>query len=79
MITVRYFARLKEVTGVEQESLPITSTTVQELMNWAAAKYGGFASDSRSLHVAVNEEYVQPHDKIVSGDVVAFIPPVSGG
>ena len=28
---------------------------------------------------AVNEEYALPTDMLSSGDIVAFIPPVSGG
>jgi sulfur-carrier protein len=29
--------------------------------------------------VAINEEYANEDDKIKSGDIVALIPPVSGG
>ncbi|MFD0713185.1 molybdopterin converting factor subunit 1 [Paenibacillus sp. GCM10027626] len=79
MITLRYFASLKEITGKEQESIPLISTTVRELCEWAALTYDNFPSRSGSIHVAVNEEYALPEDEIVSGDVVAFIPPVSGG
>lgn len=28
---------------------------------------------------AVNERYVDPHSALADGDVVAFLPPVSGG
>lgn len=79
MITVLYFARLKEVTGKDQECLPLKAVTVRELIEWAGKTYEGFSSESGFIHVAINEEYVQPHDKIESGDIVAFIPPVSGG
>ncbi|EEL48904.1 Molybdopterin converting factor (Subunit 1) [Bacillus cereus Rock3-44] len=34
---------------------------------------------SDQLMVAINEEYANADDKIQSGDVVALIPPVSGG
>lgn len=79
MITVRYFAALKEITGIEQEDLPITSMTVAELIEWVASTYDGFSNAAHSILVAINEEYVQRNEKIQSGDVVAFIPPVSGG
>ncbi|CAH0121124.1 Molybdopterin synthase sulfur carrier subunit [Paenibacillus sp. CECT 9249] len=79
MITVRYFAGMKEVTGKEEEHLPIRSMTVKELIEWAEKTYDRFPFRSGVLHVAVNEEYARLEDNIVSGDVVAFIPPVSGG
>lgn len=79
MITVRYFAALKEVTGKEEERLAIRSTTVRALIEWAGQTYDGFSNHSGFLHVAINEEYARPEDAIRSGDVVAFLPPVSGG
>ena len=51
--------------------------TVQELLDWAENTYPGFGKDT--IHVAVNEEYALKDDVIQSGDVCAFIPPVSGG
>ena len=79
MITVYYFARLKEVTGKEKETLSFDSITVRELIEWAGSAYDDFSTDNGSTYVAVNEEYAQLDDLIQSGDDVAFIPPVSGG
>jgi molybdopterin synthase sulfur carrier subunit len=36
-------------------------------------------SQMETTMVAVNEEYALDHDVIRAGDVVALIPPVSGG
>ena len=77
MITVHYFARLRELTGKGEESLDRASLTVKELLNWAEETYPGFGKET--IHVAVNEEYALNEDVIQSGDVCAFIPPVSGG
>lgn len=77
MITVHYFARLRELTGKGQESLDRVSLTVEELLDWAEETYPGFGKET--IHVAVNEEYARNEDVITSGDVCAFIPPVSGG
>ncbi len=77
MITVHYFARLRELTGKGEESLDRASLTVEELLNWAEETYPGFGKET--IHVAVNEEYALNEDVIQSGDVCAFIPPVSGG
>lgn len=77
MIKVHYFARLRELTGKSEEHIEKYSMTVQQLLDWAEDKYPGFGSDM--IHVAVNEEYALKDDVIQSGDVCAFIPPVSGG
>ncbi|MEK5040109.1 molybdopterin converting factor subunit 1 [Sporosarcina sp. FSL K6-3457] len=77
MIKVNYFARLRELTGKAEETIEQQTMTVSELLDWAEATYPGFGKDT--MHVAVNEEYALKEDVIQSGDVCAFIPPVSGG
>ena len=77
MIKVNYFARLRELTGKSEETIEQQSMTVRELLDWAEKTYPGFGKDT--VHVAVNEEYALKEDVIQSGDVCAFIPPVSGG
>ncbi|WP_432363438.1 molybdopterin converting factor subunit 1 [Sporosarcina sp. UB5] len=77
MIKVNYFARLRELTGKGEETLDRNSMTVAELLDWAEKTYPGFGADN--VQVAVNEEYALKDDVIKSGDVCAFIPPVSGG
>ena len=77
MIKVNYFARLRELTGKAEEIIEQQTMTVTELLDWAEATYPGFGKDT--MHVAVNEEYALKDDVIQSGDVCAFIPPVSGG
>ena len=79
MINIKYFARLKEIVGKSEEQLAVESMTVQELIDCTSFTYEGFSAYASSLHVAINEEYAKPNDLIVAGDVVAFIPPVSGG
>lgn len=77
LIKVHYFARLRELTGKSEEVIEQDSLTVRELLNWAEVTYPGFGKDT--IQVAVNEEYALKDDIIKSGDVCAFIPPVSGG
>lgn len=77
MIKVNYFARLRELTGKGEEMLERDSMTVAELLDWAETAYPGFGADN--VQVAVNEEYALKDDVIRSGDICAFIPPVSGG
>ena len=77
LIKVHYFARLRELTGKSEEVIEQDSLTVRELLNWAEVTYPGFGKDT--IQVAVNEEYALKDDIIKSGDICAFIPPVSGG
>lgn len=77
MIKVYYFARLRELTGKTEETIEKSTMTVAELLEWAEDTYPGFGKDT--IHVAVNEEYALEDDVIETGDVCAFIPPVSGG
>ncbi|HSP21924.1 MAG TPA: molybdopterin converting factor subunit 1 [Planococcus sp. (in: firmicutes)] len=77
MITIHYFAGLKEMTGVAHEQADLSGRTVEDLWQWAAEKYPGI--EGGSARIAVNEEYALPEDLLENGDVAAFIPPVSGG
>ena len=77
MITVLYFAGLKEITNKEEEKINWSNQTVKELMDWIEQTYQGFSK--QPIHIAVNEEYVPLDYTIQSGDMVALIPPVSGG
>lgn len=77
LITLRYFARIKDVTGKAEETLNRDNISVSELLRWAEDTYSGFGK--RAVQVAINEEYANDGDVIRAGDVVAFLPPVSGG
>jgi len=79
MIHIRYFARMQDVTGKEEERIPLVSASVQELLEWLKNTYPNFPYDNGSVLVAVNEEYAGPLDEVRDGDIVAVIPPVSGG
>lgn len=77
MISLHYFAGLKAQTGVSEEHVDLDGRTVEELWQWATAKYPDLQSGA--ARVAINQEYALPTDVLEAGDVVAFIPPVSGG
>ncbi|WP_172193727.1 MULTISPECIES: molybdopterin converting factor subunit 1 [Saccharibacillus] len=77
MITLYYFAGLREATGTAQEQAELEGRTVDELLDWVRHKYPHLSLDA--VRVAVNEEYALPDDRLRSGDTAALIPPVSGG
>ncbi|GGI17815.1 molybdopterin converting factor subunit 1 [Gottfriedia solisilvae] len=78
MIKVLLFAHLREKVGVEELTLiENEGIKVKDLKSWLTKNY-----DLQSLNqvmTAVNEEFVTDEDIVNAGDIVAFIPPVSGG
>ena len=77
MIKILLFAQLQDEIGVESLELELSNITVTQLKQELITKFQ-FPSLEHTM-VAVNEEYALEEDTIQSGDVVAFIPPVSGG
>ena len=76
MITVKYFASLRESLGRDQDSLDADSVaTVREV--WA--KVTQDAELPSHLLIAVNMAYADPQHPVKDGDEVAFFPPVTGG
>ncbi|WP_335869834.1 molybdopterin converting factor subunit 1 [Bacillus sp. 2205SS5-2] len=77
MIKVLLFAHLQEEVGENEIMIQEEGMSVVQLKNWLQDHYQ--VSGARNVMVAINEEYANDDDKIVSGDIVAIIPPVSGG
>ncbi|TXR64736.1 molybdopterin converting factor subunit 1 [Bacillus sp. AR18-7] len=78
MITILLFANLREEVGLDQFVISEKQEmTVQQLKEWLKANYSLQSLDR--VMVAVNEEFVTNEEMIRAGDIVAFIPPVSGG
>ncbi|WP_078548148.1 molybdopterin converting factor subunit 1 [Litchfieldia alkalitelluris] len=77
MITVLLFAHLQEVLGKEKIEIDCAPLTVAELKQYLKESFG-FEQISQVM-IAINEEYGVDEDVIQPGDIVALIPPVSGG
>ncbi|GGB39831.1 molybdopterin synthase sulfur carrier subunit [Lentibacillus populi] len=77
MIDVLFFAELREAIGKEKISVEADVVSVKELKAKLLATYQ--LENLDNAMIAVNEEYQTEEAKIADGDVVAFIPPVSGG
>jgi MoaE-MoaD fusion protein len=71
-VTVRLFAGLRERAGWSQRE--IEASRVADV--WAALDLG---EEPEGLLYAVNREYAPADLELSDGDVVALIPPVSGG
>ena len=84
MITVLYFARLREAlgTGSEQITLPGNVRDLEGLRALLIARGGAWEDElapGKSLRAAVNQAVAHGDAQIADGDEVAFFPPVTGG
>lgn len=83
MITVLYFARLRESLGRSNECLNVPArATVSALRSELVARGGNWAAElaeGRAVRVAVNQVMVAGDAPLRDGDEVAFFPPVTGG
>lgn len=84
MITVLYFARLREAlgTGAEQIALPHTVEDLDGLRALLIARGGAWAealAPDRAIRAAVNQSMASGETRVADGDEIAFFPPVTGG
>lgn len=84
MITLLYFARLREALGAGQEqlALPAGVSTLRALRAHLAQRGEAWAkemAEGRNLRAAVNQAVVTADAPVADGDEVAFFPPVTGG
>jgi sulfur-carrier protein len=77
MIKVLFFAQLKDAAGTEEAHVEANEWTVAKLKERMAAQYQ--LDDLEAVMTAVNEEFADDETILSDGDIVAFIPPVSGG
>jgi molybdopterin synthase sulfur carrier subunit len=84
MITVLYFAGLREALGKtsEQIVLPAEVRDIESLRAMLIARGGAWAQElgpHRPVRAAVNQTMAVGDAQVVDGDEVAFFPPVTGG
>jgi len=84
MITVVYFARLREALGksTEELALPADVRDLAGLRRLLMSRGGAWTdelADSRPVRAAVNQDMADGGTPVRDGDEVAFFPPVTGG
>ncbi|WP_368505374.1 molybdopterin converting factor subunit 1 [Alkalihalophilus sp. As8PL] len=77
MIKLLLFAEFQEQAGTDQVEIDQAGLTVAELKSWLKQEYR-FTSLDQTM-IAINETYANETDVLKDGDVIALIPPVSGG
>ena len=79
-ITIKLFASFREAAGLSEADVEVApGTTADELWQGLVEENPRLAPLSRSAGMALNGRYTQPSTVLAEGDVVAFLPPVSGG
>jgi molybdopterin converting factor subunit 1 len=79
-VTVRLFARLRELAGTGEMTREIEApATIERLWRDLVAAYPALDAYTGSVSAARNLEYTRMNASLDEGDDVAFLPPVSGG
>ena len=79
-VTVRLFARLRDITGASELSRDLASgATIGDLWRQLAGEFPELARYERSISTAINADYARMDQVVGEGDEIAFLPPVSGG
>ena len=79
-VTVRLFARLRDIAGADEIARDIApGATIGSVWQQLAGDYPGLSPYERSISSAVNADYARMDHVLHDGDEVAFLPPVSGG
>lgn len=84
MTSILYFAWLREMVGVGEESvgIPDEVSTVDELMGWLAGRSAGHAAAFARpalVRCAIDQEFVGGEASVAKAGEIAFFPPVTGG
>lgn len=79
-LRVLYFAALRERMGTAAEELDAADfDDVRALAAWLVAHRPALRGVLGSVRFAVGDEFVTMERRLRAGDIVALIPPVSGG
>lgn len=75
-ITVYFFGSLVDITSVSKKELPILMDT-NSLNLHLQKEYPALVNTK--YFIAVNQQMIKANRNLIHGDIVAFIPPFSGG
>jgi len=80
-ITVLFFAGVRDLVGNEREEIELPSHVrcIADVRGLLEARHAALKGALDAVRLAKNEEFVDADAPVAEGDVVALIPPVSGG
>lgn len=78
-ITIILFGIIRDIIGESKLTLELKKeSSIEQLKQYLIKEYNEL-SKYHNFSIAVNEEYVEAGYILKSNDIVALIPPVSGG
>ena len=79
-VTVQVFARLRELAGRDEWPCDVQpGASVADVWRDVTATHPALAAFTSSISCARNDDFARMSAKVHEGDVIAFLPPVSGG
>ena len=82
MVTVRYFANLKQMAGKDEDQFEINEGTTLEqlsdLIKKSVPQLGDMVLEKKVM-ISVNYDVVPLDTVLKNGDEIALLPPFSGG
>jgi len=80
-VRVLFFAATRDLAGTSEAALtvPGSAPTVADFVLHLEATYPELSGRMSTVRVAQNERFAKPEAPLAEGDVLALIPPVSGG
>jgi len=84
LVTLLYFASLRETLGCSREQLALagSTSTVSSLLDQLRSREGRWTealAPGKQWRVAVNQQMADLATPLKPGDEIAFFPPVTGG
>jgi len=78
-IRVLYFAQARDEVGRGTETIGLSASTVDGLMDELVLVHPGLKKVRGTLRLALNQELVNGDAPVNDGDELALLPPVAGG
>ena len=82
MVTVKYFASLKQMAGKEEDQFNVNEDTtleqLSELIEKSVPQLGNMIREKKVM-ISLNYDVVPLDTVVKDGDEIALLPPFSGG
>jgi molybdopterin synthase sulfur carrier subunit len=80
-VSVLFFAVTRDLAGAPEATLDLSgeAPTVADLVDVLERTYAELRGRMAAVRIAKNERFARLDERLHEGDVIALVPPVSGG